>query len=314
MSDQETEVKQEEFDTIYLHEEEETQNFTIVPNALIRNNQLSPNCRWLIIFLLSNKKDWNIKTKQICEHTKGFIGRDGVRKCINEAIEAGYMRRKIILRKTPRGNLRGCCYTICSKPVFKKCLRQPGFQGPEDQGPEDQGPVDQGAKEILSLDSISNEILSKEITSKETPPTPKGDDSIESCVRSKKSLIEISQEAKDLYALFIKTIQEFKPNFAVPKNPRPITESIQKMLEEDKRKPDEIIRVLEWGINDNLIRGDWNGWSSKILGAKNPASYLRLKFEGIELASKAKKERKFSPCSNDDKAYEKMKEMSARAI
>ena len=156
--------------------------------------------------------------------------------------------------------------------------------------------------------------ITTDISSNTPPPPSRGDSANASSVGVKKLKKEISQEAKDLYPLFLKTILDFDPDFAPPKNSVPLLEAIDKMLKEDKRRPGEILRVLEWGINDNVIRGDWNGWSSKILGDKNPADYLRKKFQGISTASKAKKDRKFSPSSNDDQAYETMKKMSEGAL
>ncbi len=153
-----------------------------------------------------------------------------------------------------------------------------------------------------------------EISSNTPPPPSRGDSANASSAREKKSKIEISQEAKDLFPLFIKVIHDFEPEYLIPKNMRPMLESIEKMLKEDKRRPGEILRVLEWGVNDNVIQGTWSGWSSKILGDKNPADYLRKKFQGISTASKATVKRKFAPSSNDAESLEKTKKWMEDAI
>jgi len=132
-------------------------------------------------------------------------------------------------------------------------------------------------------------------------------------VCSKKSKPKISEEAKSLYPIFIKAIKDFKPSYAVNKNTEPVLKSLDEMLHEDKRAPEDILRVLRWGLNDNLVRDKWDGWSSKIL-CKNPAAYLREKFDKIDSQSTAKKERKFSPCSDDNEALRLAKEMTARAL
>ncbi len=170
MSNEGLGVKREEveFDDIYQDPADESFNFTMVPNDLIRDKSISPQCRWLIIFLISNKPEWKIKTRQLWEHTKGFIGRDGIRKALNEAINAGYIRRDIILRKTPKGSLRGYSYVVSRSPKFKKCLRQPENQDTDLQEPDYQGPENQGTKEILS-----SRILSKNTNTTTTPPNPK---------------------------------------------------------------------------------------------------------------------------------------------
>lgn len=94
---------EDEFDQISRDESDEINHYTIVPNALIREKGLSPQCRWLIIYLMSKEKEGKTQTTQLWEHTKGFIGRDGIRKLINEAIEAGYIFRNEILIDVNKG-------------------------------------------------------------------------------------------------------------------------------------------------------------------------------------------------------------------
>jgi hypothetical protein len=67
--------------------------YTTVTKALIRDETVSPNCRWLVAYLLSNIDKWEIKVAQVVEHVKKFIGRDAVYKIFDEAIEAGYLVR-----------------------------------------------------------------------------------------------------------------------------------------------------------------------------------------------------------------------------
>lgn len=82
--------QEDEFDSIHLDETDEVFKYTMIPNDLIRDQSISPNCRWLIMFLLSNKTNSNIKISQVIEHTKGFFGQDKVRKLMNEAKKYGY--------------------------------------------------------------------------------------------------------------------------------------------------------------------------------------------------------------------------------
>ncbi|MFZ1075301.1 MAG: hypothetical protein WAN50_02930, partial [Minisyncoccia bacterium] len=127
---------------------------------LIRDKSISPNCRWLIIFLLSNKDDWKINTAYVAEHVKEFIGRDCVLKLFNEAIKAGYMERQEILN----GNLKnGYRYFLSESPKFKKCFRQPEIQGPGPQAPGPQAPENQGHKKEYSNNKhIKNNSLTAE--------------------------------------------------------------------------------------------------------------------------------------------------------
>lgn len=67
--------------------------FTMVSNALIRDSNISPACRWLLIYLLSSVDKWKIQVKAVSNHVKDFLGRDSVYKLFDEAIKAGYMKR-----------------------------------------------------------------------------------------------------------------------------------------------------------------------------------------------------------------------------
>jgi len=104
-----------------------------ISRDLIRDTSISPECRWMIIYLLSMKDGWNINIQQIINHLNGFAGRDKVYAIINEAIESGYMQRIV----TKKGNLKQeTSYVISETPKFKKILRHPDFQYPESRDPE----------------------------------------------------------------------------------------------------------------------------------------------------------------------------------
>lgn len=104
-----------------------------ISRALIRDQSISPNCRWLIIYLLSNKDGWKISTAQVAKHVKEFLGRDNVWKIFDEAIEAGYILRE----ENKNGNLKnGYRYYVSESPKFKKCFRRTESQCTEAQGTE----------------------------------------------------------------------------------------------------------------------------------------------------------------------------------
>lgn len=68
--------------------------YSMISNALIRDNRISPECRWLLISLLSNRDGWKISAKQLWLANKDWLGRDKIMKLINEGIQAGYIKRK----------------------------------------------------------------------------------------------------------------------------------------------------------------------------------------------------------------------------
>lgn len=106
--------------------------YCMVSNALIRDSSISPACRWLIIFLLSNKSNWRIEAGSIIAHLKGMpgYGRDNVYALLNEAIKSGYMKREEIIVK----GLKRYNYFLSEKPKFKKSLPYPETPYTENQG------------------------------------------------------------------------------------------------------------------------------------------------------------------------------------
>lgn len=106
--------------------------YSMISNSLIRDESISPDCRWLIIYLLSNKDNWKIKMSQIINHVKRHMGRDRVYIVMNEAIKSGYIQRE----KIKRGNLEHITYYVSEIPELKKSFRHPDFQDPEIQDTE----------------------------------------------------------------------------------------------------------------------------------------------------------------------------------
>lgn len=116
-------------DTIQRCPHDEENPYTQILNELIRDKSISPNCRMIIIFLLSNKNHWVIRIRQLCAEFKNYLGRDVIYKLINEAIEAGYIKREEFIVN----GLKRFKYFLSEKPKFKKCLPRPGFQDTENQ-------------------------------------------------------------------------------------------------------------------------------------------------------------------------------------
>lgn len=127
---------------------DEKNPYTMIRNDLIRDQSISPNCRWLLIYLLSNNEQvWTVKISQVAKHVKGFIGRDAVYRIVNEGIEAGYIQRFEYFED----NMKRYKYYISETPKFKKSLRCPEIQYPEPKYPENQGRKEETSKEKTSL-------------------------------------------------------------------------------------------------------------------------------------------------------------------
>lgn len=151
----------QDLDTIQRCPHDAENPYAQISRALIRDKSISPECRWLLIYLLSMKDGWNLKVSQIHEHVKEFFGRDHVYKIVEEAINAGYVQRMEI----KVGNLnRGCKYIISETPKFKKCFRLPDSQ--------DTGSQDAGSQEALrkSISSSYEEDKKEHKKEREAPP------------------------------------------------------------------------------------------------------------------------------------------------
>jgi|SRR5579864_3188629 len=87
-----------------------------ISRALLRDQDISPECRWMLSYLLSMDRGWKISAKQIWNHSQGFLGIKKVYKLIKEACEAGYMKRVYITS----GNLKsGVKYYLSEVSKFK---------------------------------------------------------------------------------------------------------------------------------------------------------------------------------------------------
>lgn len=107
--------------------------YALINRELIRDFRLHPSVRWMIIYLLSMKNGWKISPKQLKKHCSGHFGcgRDKIYDWINEAIEAGYMKKE----EWKEGGLKRCRYLLSEFPKFKKCLPRPDDQDPVQPDP-----------------------------------------------------------------------------------------------------------------------------------------------------------------------------------
>lgn len=189
-----------------------------ISRELIRDETISPACRWMLIYLLSMQDGWKVSVKQLWNHLKKFHGRSKVYALLDEAISAGYIKRQHNIV----GNLRkGCTYYVSESPKFSKnvsdipVLETPGCELPK---------IGTHKKEHISS---SKEEDKKEQYKKKSAPPPH------------------SADASDLCKFFIEKIKERNPKFKDPKIENWLKE-FQNLLEIDKRDLQEIKEVIEW--------------------------------------------------------------------
>lgn len=131
-----------------------------------------------------------------------------------------------------------------------------------------------------------------------TPPIPPQiQESAEPEDRGLSSSKEFSKEASDVAVALISEMKKIKPKFKAPKSINHVIQSVDLMIKNDNRTPQEIMAVFSWAISDSF-------WADKMF-KPNPAKYLREKFDQLEMKMNAKPEkkpRKFAPNSNDAEA------------
>ena len=218
--------------------------YVMINQALIRDPSISPECAYLLIYLLSLPHDWQIRVNVLMTQMKDRMGRNKVQKLLREAREAGYM----MLEKYhgDRGYIR-CRYLLSETPKFKNNNRQPENQVLDSRPSDFQAP-----KEVLK----DKKDLDTNISSL-TPP--------------EESAKASSKEATQLATLLLCKITEVDPDFR-QRDLRPWITEIERMIRLDERSPEKIFAVIEWAFADKF-------WRSKVLSAAK----LRKQFNQLHL-------------------------------
>ena len=204
-------ISPQEFDqaTIERCPKDEENPYSQINNALIRDASISPECRWLIIYLLSNKPGWKISIPQVIKHLSPHTGRDKVYLIVDEAIEAGYMQRVAITK----GNLRnGVSYHLSERAKFKKSFRHPGFQ-------------DTGVQDAENTD------YKKTIDKNEH-----------------KERKEVAHPADGLDILFFQKMKAVNPKIKEP-NFKVWAKEFRLMMDRDGHSRDDIVKVIEYLVS-----------------------------------------------------------------
>jgi hypothetical protein len=131
--------------------------YSQISRELIRDPNVSPQAKWLIIYLLSHQEGFNISMPYILKNQK--ISKNRMYSMIDQCLEAGYLKRTEYLFE---GRKR-FKYFISETPKFKNILLCPQNQDTEKQDP--------GNEDTKKEQSSSNEEEKKE-QYKETPATP----------------------------------------------------------------------------------------------------------------------------------------------
>lgn len=90
-------------------------DFTVIPNEIIRNKEMSMNSKMLLITMLSLPPDWDFSINGLKSIVKE--GRDTVRNALQEIEKYGYLTRNRV--RNDNGTLVGYEYTVYQYPVEK---------------------------------------------------------------------------------------------------------------------------------------------------------------------------------------------------
>jgi predicted transcriptional regulator len=107
-----------------------TQNFTTIPNEILKNKEISLSAKGLLITMLSLPDNWNYTVEGLTKIVKE--GKDKVRSSLTELINSGYVTRE--RERNKNGTLGGTVYTVYQKPVEPKTV-SPKLENPTQDEP-----------------------------------------------------------------------------------------------------------------------------------------------------------------------------------
>lgn len=84
-------------------------HFTQIPNDWVRDDRLSLEARGLIAQIMSHRPGWNLSIKSLA--ARNNIGRDKVKRILDELLNHGYLERSESQSHDERGHLAGYDYT-----------------------------------------------------------------------------------------------------------------------------------------------------------------------------------------------------------
>lgn len=88
-------------------------NFTLVPNHILDNKELSFRAKGLYAYLRSKPENWEFRVQNIIKASRE--GRDAVQAAIKELEDIGYIQR-IANRSAKTGQFNGMFWYVYEKP------------------------------------------------------------------------------------------------------------------------------------------------------------------------------------------------------
>src|SRR5690606_20924800 len=127
-----------------------TQNFTIIPNWLINNPNVSLKAKGLFMFLASKPNDFDFSAERISKLNKEGI--TSIKNCLKELEDNGFLIRKKI-KNADNSRFIGIEYILTEKPLDGK-----PNDGKSNDGKSNSGkPSDINNKDLYKKDNIIKE-------------------------------------------------------------------------------------------------------------------------------------------------------------
>lgn len=98
-------------------------HFTRIPNAWLRDEKLSLEARGLLAQIMSHRPGWNMSLRSLA--FANGVGRDRIKRIVDELLEAGYLERSEAQGKDEKGRMQSYDYTTRSPEWSQKWTQNP---------------------------------------------------------------------------------------------------------------------------------------------------------------------------------------------
>jgi hypothetical protein len=131
-------------------------HFTQIPNDWVRDERLSLEARGLLAQIMSHRPGWNLSIKSLA--LRNSVGRDKVRRILDELLTHGYLERSEAQSHDERGHLAGFDYTTRDPEgvTQEPCKAEPTKAEPAkaDRPPKKTIPIEEHLdKKTISIES-----------------------------------------------------------------------------------------------------------------------------------------------------------------
>ena len=134
-------------------------HFTQIPNAWLRDNELSLEARGLLSQIMSHRPGWSLSIKSLALQNK--VGRDKVKRIIDELLKRGYIERSEAQKHDDKGHLSGFdYYTRDPEGVTQKpCKVKPSKAEPAKalKPPKKNKPIEEHSDRKQSVKKVHSE-------------------------------------------------------------------------------------------------------------------------------------------------------------